>query len=185
MLAEEIVKLLFNVDTKHVVNSIPDGLKENVYYILSEESNQLRSDTGKHKVYPDDCGAWDAGKGSVPKTHYLRDNDTMKFVYFYKGKYCTMKRQFGSREYDEIEPQPPPENIIILTRYCTTLKGGRNYKRRVSRIYFSSGKASPYAIVEYIGKYPEKIAPRWKLEASRHDVHAIRSQDFGEYIIEV
>ena len=42
------------------MTSMPDGHKENVYYIVSENNNELRSTTGKRKQYPDDCGVWDS-----------------------------------------------------------------------------------------------------------------------------
>ena len=158
--AAEIVHLLVNVGDKHTVDSIPDGRKENIYYILSDESNRLRCDSGKKKIYPDDCGVWNTSKGKVVKTYFVLDGDNgLKFVNLREGRYCSLKRQSGTKVYEEIEPQPSEENLVIMTRYYTTLKPDDNYKRRVSRLELSSNKQSSYAIVEYIGKYPEEIVP--------------------------
>ena len=59
---DDFVDLLTNFDNKNIVKSIPDGRKENVYYILSENDNLLRTSKGKSRQYPDDCGAWDNGR---------------------------------------------------------------------------------------------------------------------------
>ena len=94
--ATDIVHLLFNVGDKHTVDSIPDGPKENVYYILSEEGNRLRSESGKNKIFPDDCGVWNTAKGRVVKTHFVFDGDnTLKFITLREGRYCSLKQQSG------------------------------------------------------------------------------------------
>ena len=48
MSAEDIT-LLTNADDKTTVESIPNGRKENVYFIASEDRNLLRSNSGKPK----------------------------------------------------------------------------------------------------------------------------------------
>ena len=49
-----------------------------------------------------------------------------------------------------------------MSRYYATLKRDDNYKRRVSRLELPSNNQLSYAIVEYIGKYPEEIASHGK-----------------------
>ena len=80
----------------------------------------------------------------------------IKFVVLHAHKYCIKKVVKGKTTFEAIEPQPLSENIIELCRYYCTLKRCETYKRRISRIKNSS---SNVALIEYIGSYPENIAP--------------------------
>ena len=75
-----------------------------------------------------------------------------------------------------MEPQPSKEDLVTITRYYTTLKRDADYKRRVTRIKSSAIHQSAYAIVEYIGKYPEKAAPHGN--AKHQDTMFTRTKPF-------
>ena len=57
-----------------------------------------------------------------------------------------------------METQPPTENVITLSRCYAALERDNNYKRRVTGLG-SLVNAQSYAIVEYLGKYPNEVAP--------------------------
>ena len=50
------------VNGSQIIKEIPKGVKENVYYIVSEDDNILRSSSGMKNLYPDDCGTWVNGR---------------------------------------------------------------------------------------------------------------------------
>ena len=153
--ADDIFNLLINVGNKNTVESIPDGRKENVYFVFSESKNIQRSSVGKHKQYPDDCGAWD--KGRIVKSHFIIVNDVMKSLSLKDGFFCIEKQISGLRVYEKVEPQP--KTVYTLSRYYTVLKCCNAYKRRISRLQLSNDeKNNVFSIVEYIGEYPNDIA---------------------------
>ena len=142
------------------MTSIPDGRKENFYYIVSENNNKLRSTTGKSKQYPDDCCVWDSSKGHTVNSYFVVGEDNnVKYLSLRDGLYCTQKTISGRKTYEKIVPQPSAESVLTLSRYYMTLKRSNQYKRRVLRLQSSDNTQSSIAIVEYTGKYPDENAP--------------------------
>ena len=158
--AREIISILKHIGDRRTVTSMPDGRKENVYYIVSENNNELRSTTGKRKKYPDDCGVWDSSKGHTVNSYFVfGENNNVKYLSLRDGIYCTEKTISGRKTYERIVPQPSAESVLTLSRYYTTLKRSNQYKRRVSRLQSSDNTQSSFAVVEYTGKYPDEVAP--------------------------
>ena len=66
----EIVEILKSPTFVHT--SIPDGLKNNVYFILDEKKNIERKSYGKPPEFYDDCGAWDRKGKGAPTTYHVK-----------------------------------------------------------------------------------------------------------------
>ena len=128
--AREIISILKHIGGRRMVTSLLDGHKENVYYIVSENNNELRSTTGKRKQYPDDCGVWDSSKGhTVNSFFFFGENNNVKYLSLQDGIYCTEKTISGRKTYERIVPQPSAESVLTLSQYYAMLKRSNQYKR--------------------------------------------------------
>ena len=93
--------------------------------------------------------------GSTANTVFVKgENNTLISVLYRHGEYCTRMNVQRKTVFHKVEPEPAPENIVNLHRYYSTLKRCKDYKRRVSRI-----SGTDFALVEYIGIYPENTTP--------------------------
>ncbi|XP_013388573.1 uncharacterized protein LOC106157457 [Lingula anatina] len=139
--APKVIKLLHSEDPS--TSSIPNGRKENTYFIVDNQGNVQRRNEGKKSIFDDDCGAW--VKGTSPVTVMSQEGTQLKFC---DGLYCVRKYINGKLTYQPLHPQP--EETVTLQRYYTTLKADNSYKRRVSWV-----QERPHvALVEYVGKFP-------------------------------
>ena len=69
-------------------------------------------------------------------------------VYFFRDKlYCSEKVVSGKRTYIAFDPQPPPNNVIVLNRYYTQQKHNPLYRKRVT--FAVDACRSAVAVVEY------------------------------------
>ena len=132
--------------------SIPNGLKNNVYFILDEKKNIERGTFGKASEYYDDCGAWDRNGKGTPTSYYRVKGEYVSLIKFNKAEvlYYTYKGQ-------QLNPQPNPNEILIIKRYYLKLKANNGYERRITRILAAPpGLISniQYAVVEYKGEFP-------------------------------
>jgi hypothetical protein len=134
-------------------DSIPSGRKDNVFYIIDNSFNKESRKHGKRSNFPDDCGAWDASKGSSPTSHYISSGNILKQTYCRDGLYCFKKQIKGKVGYCPLEPQPVKDDIIHIHRYYTVLKKDPNYKKKVTWLG-DGGARSNCAIVEYDGNFP-------------------------------
>ena len=153
MSAEEIYEKLNEPNT--FLDTIPNGIKENIYFIISDEVNSRRKARGRKPTYADDCGVWDTKLGRTVVTYFVRnENNSLTSLRLKNGEYSTKKIINGNTTYPKIDPQPSLGNVIRLSRYYCTLKRCKDYKRRISRIVGNN-----LVLVEYIGAYTEIIAP--------------------------
>jgi len=89
--------VLGNADRSKIQKSIPNGKKENVYFLI-EQNNDKRS-------FSDDCGSWDSSSGSTPKQIFLKNQDgLLKNIYFRKGEYFFQKKIKQKMTYVKLEP---------------------------------------------------------------------------------
>ena len=58
---DAIMNLFENHDQTKIVQTIPQGLKENVFFLANNDSK-----------ISDDCGVWNSASGASPKTSYLK-----------------------------------------------------------------------------------------------------------------
>ena len=63
---EMAIHLITNYEI-HAVESVPRGIKENVYFLVENQQNINRWQAGKHCEFWDDCGSWNSTCGSSPK----------------------------------------------------------------------------------------------------------------------
>ena len=132
---------------------VPNGLKENVFFIVDNSNNVERRGGGKRSLFVDDCGVW--GKGSTKKHSYWFQNGSLSYVEQKTGVYVkSVKNQRVP-----LDPQPPNDEILIMHRFYVTLKRQPTYKKRISWIeQFPAGvqPEQPHlAIYEYIGNFPD------------------------------
>lgn len=48
--------------------------KENVYFVLNNESNSSKKAKNKRSSFGDDCGVLDSSQGTSPRSNYIRDS---------------------------------------------------------------------------------------------------------------
>ena len=60
-----VIKAMFD-DATPFFTEIPDGLKENIYFVISNVGNISRG----RNLYPDDCGTWQSSSGSTQTCYY-------------------------------------------------------------------------------------------------------------------
>ena len=77
---EEIIGVLQSTDTP--LTRIPEGLKENAYFVVTNKDNLAKRDSGKCSEYYDDCGAWNSKDTSCPTNQFVSMGSTYKKVYF-------------------------------------------------------------------------------------------------------
>ena len=152
---EVLVKLLRTARVG--MDSIPQGIKEDKYFIINNERNTNKINNNKHRDFSDDCGAWVSKKGSSPLVPYfICEDGSLKRIFKVKDKgYCHEKYINKTRHTIPLDPQPTSENLIIIHRYYATLEEDENYKKRVSSLADGGVKGlSDVSIVEYVGSYP-------------------------------
>jgi len=57
------VEILNAADASQTVQSVPNGIKSNVYFAVSNNDNDKRLANGQKRVFYDDCGAWSHTRG--------------------------------------------------------------------------------------------------------------------------
>ncbi|XP_052099805.1 uncharacterized protein LOC127734145 isoform X2 [Mytilus californianus] len=152
MEVKEVVKWLTSVLYEKAHNSIPDGIKNDVYFLVKNDENVERRKNGVRSRFPDDCKGYDYSTGSTSKNFFITNPEGRLKVVFKKGdKFCYKKVVKGKKIYYPHETQPSSDNVIELFRYYTTLKKDSSCKRRVSWL---GGHENHIALVEYSGKFP-------------------------------
>ena len=70
--------MLDKLVTEDVIDKIPPGRKENVFFVIDNERNMDKRKNDQRSDYNDDCGAWKSS-GASPKTCYtVSDNGSLK-----------------------------------------------------------------------------------------------------------
>ena len=132
-----------------MIRQIPDGHKNNKYFIIDNTENLERRMHKKRSRWWDDCGAWVSGPSNVD----LFLGDTMTEVQLKDSQYCTVrgKRTAGARQktFTALDPQPDPSDIITLHRAYSKHSRNPDYRRRIS---WTDDRAA--AIAEYVGTFP-------------------------------
>ena len=142
---------------ENILDSVPPGPKENVYFLVSNKKNLERRNSRKKSEFFDDCGIW-SSKSSSPTMHYVYYNDNYKKVYLRNDKCCIQKQVNKKQTYVPLEPQPSLDEVITVHRVYSNLKNDLSYKRRVT--WISKGPTDlitctqEKALYEYLGKYP-------------------------------
>ena len=148
MASNELIKILLS-DYIEYLKRIPDGRKEDCYFIVDNSTNKERRLANLNSCFNDDCGAWK--KSPSPITRFVRSGSGWHQVVKVDGKICHEGKSSGHRIYTPLEPQPAVDNILEVHRNYNRSKMDPNYKRRISWVEPSD---RPVMIVEYLGKFP-------------------------------
>jgi len=135
---------------------IPDGVKENVYFVLNNADNVARRNTSTCSVFRDDCGVWSSEGTGTPLFYYLLCEDgPPAYIRCLKGVFG--KRVKGC--FEALTPQLQPEQVLVIRRSYSKLKRDPTYRRRVTWLdRITRNWTKPLAIVEYSGNYPQQSA---------------------------
>lgn len=148
-----IITLIYNA--KNILNQIPTGRKENVFFLINDESNSQRKTRGFNSQHYDDCGAWKS-HGSV--THFLDTADGQKALVILKeGSYFWSKGKGPTRTFEKVEPQPTENMVMKVHRYYSQSVSDKSYKRRITQI-IDGVVDFKISVVEYLGKFPGLIS---------------------------
>ena len=154
MTPDELLNTVRNENADYT--SVPNGIKNNVYFVLQNEVNKNRRGKGAKSTYNDDCGVWDSKTTSTKLTYYISVCGKLVYVVKKGGLYGKIVK--GS--FVPIEPQP--SEVINLKRYYATLKRDPSYKKNVSWFEVLPNNVptekSSIAIAEYVGTFPTNIS---------------------------
>ena len=166
-----LVKVLQESDK--CLETIPTGLKENVYFVVKNEDNFDRRKNGQNSRFSDDCGVWNGDKGTSPTSYFIiLPSGELKGVVKRKDEgFCFKKKSKGKYQYIKLNPQPLDSELIELHRYYAKLKIDATYQKRVS--WLGVGGEGEIVVAEYIGKYPG-VAPHGN---SKHKPEYVRTPD--------
>lgn len=152
---DKLVKLLTTYSHTESLNSIPKGVKNNVYFVIKNEGNEEKRMEGKHSSFPDDCGPWKSEHGSSIKSYYVSDpNGQLRSVYKRKDVFCARYKKMGKVLFTPINPQPSEGSVLEVCRYYSRLKKDLDYKRRISWLGYGATCREKIALVEYDGVFP-------------------------------
>ena len=136
---------------QEMMEGIPEGTKENAFYIINNAANLLRRKYYKFSQFIDDCGSWASGPTNL--TLFVFDDGILTRVTMKDSLYgttCT-KRVTGGRHvvFTALSRQPLPHEVIHLHKAYAKHKHDESYRRRIS---WTDDK--PVAVVEYLGTFP-------------------------------
>ncbi|KAK3103858.1 hypothetical protein FSP39_022462 [Pinctada imbricata] len=101
-----------------LVDEIPKGVKENVYFLLNDNSNKNRRAQGKSSQYIDDCGAWKSSSNVTKTEYFLKTQNGYQSIRRDKnGTYFRIVR----RQNIPMSPQPNENQVAILKRKYSVL----------------------------------------------------------------
>ena len=124
---------------KSILDTIPKGKKENVYYVVDNSNNYER---GKQKI----CN-------TTSSTVCLEtDKEVYKEIHLIDGLYCEKKTR--EKCYLPFDPQPDAKKIVVVSKYYSKLIVDTQYRRKITWIKSFSSEFEKCALVEYTGKFP-------------------------------
>jgi hypothetical protein len=133
-----------------VLPQIPVGAKQNVYFLVDDSCNAKRRRAGHSSQFKDDSGTWQRSKTIT--INLVREDDQLRTM-TQKGDIWTHAGR-QRKTWTPIDPQPKPDDIIVMKRCSSVLKCNINYRRRISWLEkLLSGvdpNAGNIAIVEYV-----------------------------------
>ena len=174
--ADEVVNILLAEDSvvDCLCTELPKGRKENVYFVVDNNENIKRRNSGGKSKFPDDCGAW-SDSSSTKKHHYVFENGSLVYIELKNKLFC----KYSKGEKRPLDPQPKMDDVLILKRYYTSLKRAPDYKKRVTWVekYPTNNRENSkcIAVVEYIGIFPQNVVPHGNAKHCNADY--VRSSD--------
>ena len=135
---------------QQTTEKIPDGTKENQFYLINNVANLQRRKNKQKSRFWDDCGAWKWG----PTTDrmFICDDNTRTEVTRKDSLYgiTHVKQEKGKRQtiFTPLTKQPLPHEVIHLHRAYVKHSLNKEYRRRIS---WTDDKTT--AVVEYSGTF--------------------------------
>ena len=104
---EEIVTHLKGSTEADALEQVPDGPKENLFFMVDNQKNVERRSKGKQSEYFDDCGVWISKTTCTMKTVLLLDdsNNIIDRLYLKGEQYCIPKMVNKKRNLEPLTPQ--------------------------------------------------------------------------------
>lgn len=153
--AEDIYKLLKEKTYLH--SDVPPGNKSDCFMLVENGRNAERVKQNKKCEFFDDCGVWATQKGNTVKSYYHLVNENLAYCELKKEELCVRKRNNGKTSWVPLDPQPRPENVVVLSRYYATLKADPTFQKRVTFVYKAAKESlSNVALYEYQGIQPNQ-----------------------------
>ena len=59
---------------------IPKGIKEKVFFLITDRQNVEMQSLGKKPEYPDDCGTWDSVKSKTKTEYVIEQNKKIRMI---------------------------------------------------------------------------------------------------------
>ena len=147
MNADDIFKtMMFRIP---IGDTVPEGTKENVCFLIDDEENITRRANGKKRKYSDDYGVWSIRPSSDTDYYYIREDGHLTFMNLVNGVYCTNVK----RNHTVLDPQPTDENVIVFSRYRASLKGDAKCRKRITTVLKCPEQLAHIkglAVVEYV-----------------------------------
>jgi len=144
---KQCINLLDACSSGNVMPDIPQGPKDDSYYLVDQTANVARENRGECRIFRDDCGAWE----SVRSNTYYYERATSRQLLFRRGVYCMRKNVDGKPSAVPLQPQPLECDVVTVHQYVSRLQRDVHYQRRVTRIPDNNVAA----LIEYLGKFPE------------------------------
>ena len=145
------------------LSAVPRGRKEGVWFIVDNEDNVSREKRGLPGRYWDDCGAYSSG-GNLGKYYYhCVDGQEPQLIYNHQGTFHSRPQVSNKRAYAPLVPQPPENEVLVISRKYNTLKAGAEYIRRITTIkqlpstYADDSRCLSVALYEYNGIFPRNM----------------------------
>ena len=141
------------VQSKNPISCVPNGLKENISFVIEDKKNLTLAKQKKHRNFRDDCGAW--AEGNTKKIYFVCDNEIFVRLYYLKGK-------FFSEKSHKTEVNPDKNYLYKAHCYSASLKRQPSFKKRVVLIEDCPDSCDinlALYCVEYIGKFPIHTSP--------------------------
>ncbi|XP_070212605.1 uncharacterized protein [Littorina saxatilis] len=171
---EEVLRILKDGSDGGLL-CIPRGPKENIALRISNSDNVERRKREDRNRYEDDCGAWSTC--SNKKNYFFElPNGQLRKGFLHQGQLCREVQVEGRRTKVPYDPQPEPGDVIVLTRYYSTLAADPKYSRRVTWVeqgpaHLVTDESLKVAVIEYKGTWKGII-----------QAHGNRKNNKGTYI---
>lgn len=133
---------------------IPEGRKENAYYIFDNKRNLERRQKKQRSQFWDACGAWIGGSSNTTFLICLQGQQLQEVVLKDKvyGTVYQKRTSVGRQHiFTPCDPQPNSDSVIVLHRAYSKHTLDTNYRRRISWLANCHNKV---AVAEYTGHFP-------------------------------
>ncbi|XP_066938829.1 uncharacterized protein [Macrobrachium rosenbergii] len=141
--------------TRNFLKQIPEGLKENAFFIVDAEIFLHKQNMEGCNIWNDDSGPWDFENSVCENSLFLCDlSESFRGVEMKEGLYCAVQCK---DVYLPLVPQPNLDDIVSVQRYDVCHKYSASYKRRITTFKSMEEGGPCTAFVEYHGTAPEKL----------------------------